>query len=221
MSISSLLCDPNDPNVISPPQPDGMPIKKETSLAATEILVTRTPPPIQGIRNFFPDFEFHPSDESDNEDDIEELPRTSSTDLQAPSPKRRRLNYQTPSDVYTFGLHHDELYMWDFYDHVTCKILSCKNAKGENPWRDDLICRAQSQSVEALKHALFAMTSFHMKLYGVDDPDRMADRGLFHTNLAFQSLIKRMKAGVEFDENDIAAMLVLSFSEVIPFHFRC
>jgi len=165
----------------------------------------------------FREYEFHPSDESDveDEDDVEELPRADledSVDMLIRSPKRRRLNSFVSSDSSVLHLPHDELQMWDFYDKVTCSILSCKNAAGENPWRDDLIGR--SMQSDALKYALFAMTSFHMKRYRPDEEWTMANYGLSHTNSSFQALRKVMNDGLAFDENNIAAMLVLSFSQV-------
>jgi hypothetical protein len=215
MTIQALLCNPA-PDVYTPPQYD---IKADP---ATPILksippVSRTPPPLPGIPSLW-NYEFHESDESNNEEDdqedsqIEEITRnyTENYDL-VRSPKRRRLN-SFSSDVYDLQLPREELRMWDFYDKVTCKILSCTNAAGENPWRDDLIQRAGHSA--PLKHALFAMTSFHMKRYQPDEAWALANTGLSHTNATFQALRSAMCDGSVFDENNIAAMLVLSFSQV-------
>lgn len=219
MSITSILCDPNDPNVYTPPQYDNHAVKQEAvvlPVVEPPPLVTRTPPPLQFLHPFFADIEYHTSDESDNEPDeeeIEEIP-TISTDSDAliRTPKRRRLNSYVPSDAYDLHLPHDELRMWDFYDKVTCKILSCKNASGENPWRDDLIARATASA--PLKHALFALTSFHIKRHQPQDAWAMASYGLNHTNAAFRALHQVMSTSRRFDENNMAAMLVLSFSQV-------
>lgn len=111
----------------------------------------------------------------------------------------------------SYNLH--EIRMWNFYDKFTCQIMSCKNAKGENPWRDDLIPRALHS--EPLKHALFAMTSFHMKQRQSAEGARISMCwGLNHTNAAFRALRTRLNNGLAIDENVIAAMLVLSFSQV-------
>src|ERR1700737_3007074 len=194
MSIQSILCDEEDPNVFTPAQ--------YSNAFKREPLLTRTPSPIKGIMPMYKEIEYHDSDKSsddddDDDDDVEELSRSrpSFSDSITRSSKRRRIDAGPDPNAYSFDLPHDELQMWDFYNHVTCKILSCKNAQGENPWRDDLIIRAQESS--ALKHSLFAMTSFHMKLYGVDDPFKMADRGIHHTNVAIRSLINKMKEAEE------------------------
>ena len=216
MTIQSLLCNPSDPNVYTPPQYD---TKAEPATPILKSLppVSRTPPPLPGIPSLW-NYEFHESDESCNEEEdeedeeIEEITRnyTENYDL-VRSPKRRRLN-SFSSDVYDLHLPREELRMWDFYDKVTCKILSCTNATGENPWRDDLIARACYSA--PLKHALFAMTSFHMKRYQPDEAWALANTGLSHTNATFQALRIAMNDGSVFDENNIAAMLVLSFSQV-------
>ena len=226
MSINSLLCETRDP-IYTPPKTDYISHGTENSFvfdpvpATIEPLVlhTRTPPPLSGIAPLWQEIEYHPSDESADEDDdpeIEEIPHRPSEDVDAliPSPKRRRLSSFVSSDAYNLHmLPHDELNMWNFYDNVTCKILSCKNAVGENPWRDELIGRAQQS--DPLKHALFAMTRFHMKRYQTDDFWAMATLGLNHTNLSFRALREAMNDGKAFaDENNIAAMLVLSFSQV-------
>jgi len=225
MSINSLLCESRDP-IYTPPKTEHISHGTENSFvfdpAPTTIeppvLHTRTPPPLSGIAPLWQEIEYHPSDESADEDDdpeIEEISRRSEdTEALIPSPKRRRLNSLVSSDAYNLHmLPHDELLMWDFYDKVTCKILSCENAVGENPWRDDLISRAQQS--DPLKHALFAMTRFHMKRYQTDDSWTMATHGLNHTNLSFRALREAMNDGKAFaDENNIAAMLVLSFSQV-------
>jgi Fungal specific transcription factor domain len=235
MSITSILCDPNDPNVYTPPQYEHSSNKSEqiaqpvqqTPVPATipvveaTPLVTRTPPPLSFIPVLWKEVELHPSDESDieeDEDDVEELPRESfiESDVIVPSPKRRRLNSHVPSDSYDIHAPYKEMEMWDFYDKVTSRILSCKNAQGENPWRDDLIQRANVS--DPLKHALFAMTSFHMKRYRPDEAWSRSNHGLSYTNAAFRALRQLMADGKAFaDENNIAAMLVLSFSQVRPF----
>jgi hypothetical protein len=232
MSITSILCDPNDPNVYTPPQYERIsprsdqvqqPVGKIPETAPSPIvetvpLVTRTPPPLSFIPVMWKDYEFHPSDESDVEeedDTIEELPRESfvESDALLPSPKRRRLNSYIPSDSYDLHAPYKEMEMWDFYDKVTCKILSCKNAQGENPWRDDLIQRANAS--DPLKYALFAMTSFHMKRYRPNEAWTRSNYGLSYTNAAFRALRQVMHDGKAFaDENNIASMLVLSFSQV-------
>ena len=233
MSITSILCDPNDPNVYTPPQYEHISNRTEqvtqpvetTPISNTVVveappLVTRTPPPLPFIPMLWKDFEYHPSDESDideGEDDVEELARESfvESDALMPSPKRRRLNTHVPSDAYDIHAPYREMEMWDFYDKVTCKILSCKNAQGENPWRDDLIQR--SSVSDPLKHALFAMTSFHMTRYRPDEAWSRSNYGLSYTNAAFRALRQVMNDGKAFaDENNIAAMLVLSFSQVVP-----
>jgi hypothetical protein len=215
MTIQAILCNPRLPDVYTPPQYD---IKPEQATPILKSLppVSRTPPPLPGIPSLW-NYEFHESDESCNEeeeedDQIEEITRnyTENYDL-VRSPKRRRLN-SFSSDVYDLHLPREELRMWDFYDKVTCKILSCTNAEGENPWRDDLISRAGHSA--PLKHALFAMTSFHMKRYQPDEAWALSNTGLSHTNATFQALRSAMCDGSVFDENNIAAMLVLSFSQV-------
>jgi len=224
MDLATMLCDPTIPGVHTPPLYDApwtrdlLKIDAITTSAPPKFVpqVTRTPPPIGVIPPMYREYEFHSSDESEAEEegDVEELPRASfedSNDL-IPNPKRRRLNSYVPSDTSSLHLPLDELRMWDFYDKMTCSILSCKNAVGENPWRDDLIGRAMQS--DALKHALFAMTSFHMKRYSPDEEWAMANYGLNHTNSSFQALRKVMNDGLAFDENNIAAMLVLSFSQV-------
>jgi hypothetical protein len=204
--IESLLCA-SGPGVFTP--------SKYAVLPGVESVpeVTKTPPPLQGIQPMWPDYVLSPSDESGEEEDIEDIPRYEDSEL-IRSPKRRRLNSYVSSDVYNFHLPHEELRMWDFYDKVTCKILSCKNAERENPWRDALIVRAKDS--DPLRHALFAMTRFHMKRYLPQESWQMANLGLSHTNASFQALHKVMNDGLVFDENNIAAMLVLSFSQVIP-----
>lgn len=188
------------------------------------ILVTRTPPPLTALPPLWKEIEFHPSDESDNEDDndavfqdfldIEEIPRHDpESNALIPAPKRRRLNSHVPSDSYDLHLPHLEMEMWDFYDRVTATILSCKNATGENPWRDDLIQRAMVS--DPLKHALFALTSFHMKRYRPQEAWARSNTGLSYTNTAFRGLRQVLTDQKAFvDENNIAAMLVLSFSQV-------
>lgn len=231
MSITSILCDPNDPNVYTPPQYERIsprsdqvqqPVETIPDTAPPSVetvpLVTRTPPPLSFIPVMWKDYEFHPSDESDVEeedDTVEELSRESfiESDALVPSPKRRRLNSYIPSDSYDLHAPYRDMEMWDFYDKVTCKILSCKNAQSENPWRDDLIQRANVS--DPLKHALFAMTSFHMKRYRPHEAWTRSNHGLSYTNAAFRSLRQVMTDGKAFaDENNIAAMLVLSFSQV-------
>jgi hypothetical protein len=175
--------------------------------------VTKQPPLISGLDLFaWPDIQLDPSDESSEEEEIQIIPRYDDTEL-IRSPKRRRLNTGISADVYNFNLPHDEMRMWDFYEKMTVKILSCKNATGENPWRDDLISRAAHS--EPLKHALFAMTRFHMKRHIPGEAWQMATMGLNHTNASFQALHKAMNNGLAFEENNIAAMLVLSFSQVL------
>jgi hypothetical protein len=224
MSIASLLND--TPEMFSSPQQDPLVAKADqvpaglVGISTTPMppapLVTRTPPPLSGPDVFWQEIELHPSDESDvDEDDVEELPRETSDDSNAliPNPKRRRLNSHVPSDAF---LHEplEQLELWDFYDKVTCSILSCKNAQGENPWRDELIGRAKES--EPLKHALFAMTSFHKKRYQPNNAWSMVKYGIGHTNVAFRALRQAMNDGKAFaDESNIAAMLVLSFSQVI------
>jgi hypothetical protein len=228
MSVDFLLND--DPDACNMPKPDSTknesPFNPEAFfnpelpfnaklISPTIPPVTRTPPPIQSIPPMWREIEYHLSDESDLDSDIEEIIRPTSTNTLIRGAKRRRLNDIDP-DVNRVVGDYNELQMYHFYEYTTCPILSCKNASGENPWRDDLIARAAtSPGAVALKHALFAMTSFHMKLYGME-PERNGDRGQFHTNLACQSLIKTMNQGMTFDENNIAALLVLSFSEVSP-----
>jgi hypothetical protein len=217
MAIAALLCDSKDP-IYTPPQYEP---KQEISTPILKPIpppVSRTPPPLPGIPPIFKDIKFHESDESSPEDEdeedeeIEEITRNyASTDLSLRSPKRRRLN-SFSSDVYDLHASREEMRMWDFYDKVTCKILSCKNAVGENPWRDDLISRATHS--EPLKHALFAMTSFHMKRYQPNEDWALWKTGLSHTNATYQTLRKAIVDGATLDENHIAAMLVLSFSEV-------
>jgi hypothetical protein len=185
--------------------------------------VTRTPPPLTALPPLWKEIEFHPSDESDNEeeddaiqdlDEIEEIPRGyRECDALVPATKRRRLNSYVSSDAYELHLPYHELEMWDFYDKITCPILSCKDAPSENPWRDDLIQRAMVS--DPLKHALFAMTSFHMKRYRPHEAWARSNSGLSHTNTAFRALRQVLTNGKAFaDENNIAAMLVLSFSQV-------
>lgn len=227
MSIASLLND--TPEMFASPQHE--PGAAKTGQVQTELvgiipmassypmppapLVTRTPPPLSGPEVFWQEIELHPSDESDvDEVDVEELPREAFNDSNAliPSPKRRRLNSYIPSDTF---LHEplEQLELWDFYDKVTCGILSCKNAQGENPWRDELIAR--SKASEPLKHALFAMTSFHKMQHQPEQEWPMAKYGIGHTNAAFRALRQVMDDGKAFsDESNIAAMLVLSFSQV-------
>jgi hypothetical protein len=229
MSINSLLCESRDP-IYTPPKTEPVIQSNDNSYVFESASFsveappphTRTPPPLSGIPVLWQEIDFHPSDESADEDDdpeIEEIPPRQSSeesDSVIPVPKRRRLNSSSiSSDAYSLHmLPHDELNMWNFYDNITCKILSCTNAVGENPWRDELIGRAQHS--DPLKHALFAMTRFHMKRYQTDDSWTMATHGLNHTNLSFRALREAMNSGRAFaDENNIAAMLVLSFSQVI------
>ena len=263
ISIHSMLCDPTDPNVFTPPEyqaktpqvptpivieaftnpvatssifpapaPTGSPIGTASSIPvqpvvknAMPMLVTRTPPPLTALPPLWKEIEFHPSDESDNEDenaneefeDIEEIRRDTAGESDAlvlPATKRRRLNSHVPSDAYDLHLPYHEMELWDFYDKITCTILSCKNAQGENPWRDDLIQRAMVS--DPLKHALFAMTSFHMKRYRSQEAWTRSNAGLNYTNSAFRALRKVLTDGKAafVDENNIAAMLVLSFSQV-------
>ena len=220
MAIQGLLCYGDD--VFVPPQyynndeTGGSyfnPIPVTASPHQLTSPVTKQPPLISGLDLFaWPDIQLDPSDESSEEEEIQIIPRYDDTEL-IRSPKRRRLNTGISADVYNFNLPHDEMRMWNFYERMTVKILSCKNATGENPWRDDLISRAAHS--EPLKHALFAMTRFHMKRYQTDDSWTMATHGLNHTNLSFRALREAMNDGKAFaDENNIAAMLVLSFSQV-------
>ena len=215
MHLQNILCA-SAPGVLMPPQYE---IEKRDSVMPNledTTPVTNTPPPLPGL-HMWPDIVFNPSDESSDDESVEEILRPENTELLR-SPKRRRLNSGMSFDVYNLHLPHDELRMWDFYDTVTCKILSCKNAAGENPWRDDLIVRARES--DPLKHALFALTRFHMKRHLPDEAWQMANMGLSHTNSSFQALHKAMNEGLVFDENNIAAMLVLSFSQGIP-HIHC
>ena len=231
MSILAMLCDPTDPNVFTPPQYDTK--SENTPIVSSDLppdppktvvitrepvnLVTRTPPPLTTVPPLYKEFEI-PDDSSDEDQDdheIEVIPR-SDADMLVPSSKRRRLNNYVPNDSYDIHiLPQEELRWWDFYDKTTCRILSVKNSQGENPWRDDLIARAQGS--EPLKHALFALSSFHIKRYYPDTNDvwQMANVGIHHTNQAFHALYKVMNDKKAFyDENNIAAMLVLSFSQV-------
>jgi len=223
MSIASLLNEDHD-NAFSfqfgsPPKKDTLNRSEMASTISTQPKsvpqVTRTPPPIPFLHPIYREYEFHDSDESENDDenDIEEIPRPEDSLDLIRSPKRRRLNSYVPSDTASLHLPTDELRMWDFYSKVTSTILSCKNAAGENPWRDDLVARAMES--DALKHALFAMTSFHLKRHMPGEERSMANYGLSHTNSSFRALRKVMNDGLAFDENNIAAMLVLSFSQVI------
>lgn len=213
MHLQNILCA-SAPGVQMPLQYETdkrdsvMPIIEETKP------VTKTPPPVEPLPPMWHEIIFHPSDESGDDEEVEEIPRHEDSELLR-SPKRRRLNSGMSFDVYNLHLPHDELRMWDFYDTVTCKILSCKNAAGENPWRDDLIVRARQS--DPLKHALFALTRFHMKRHLPGEAWQMANLGLNHTNSSFQALHKVMNEGLAFDENNIAAMLVLSFSQGIPY----
>jgi hypothetical protein len=225
MSIASLLNEDNSPHSFFTNTQFGSPPKKETAnkpdvlaipASPRTIPLTRTPPPIPFIHPIYPEYEFHDSDESEKEEeeeDIEDIYSQAEDSLGLiRSPKRRRLNSYIPGDAASLHLPLAESRMWNFYTKVTSTILSCKNADGENPWRDDLVQRAMES--DALKHALFAMTSFHLKRHMPEEEWSMANYGLSHTNLSFQALRKVLNDGVAFDENNIAAMLVLSFSQV-------
>jgi len=238
IDVSSLLCDPNEPGVYTPSQytpshytsassrTDPSPIESsQTSKPVVQRdpdpieLITRTPPPLSGILPLWTEIELHSSDESDNEDanededgDIEEI--SSDSLILSPS-KRRRLSSFVSSDSYDIPLFpHEEMRIWHFYDKITATILSCKN--DANPWRDELIGRAMAS--QPLKESLFALTSFHIKRYQpLDAKDKwaMSRSGLDHTNRAFQALYRVMEdRKAVLDENNIAAMLVLSFSQV-------
>lgn len=215
MDLESILC-PIGPNIVTPIQFLTSKLEPEAILPEVgpqQELVTKTPPPLQGIQPLWKEIQWNASDESSDDEEVEEIIRDENSEL-VRSPKRRRLNSGLSFDVYNFHDPHDEMRMWDFYDTVTCKILSCKNAQGENPWRDDLISRARDS--DPLKHALFALTRFHMKRYVPGESWEMSNLGLSHTNASFQALHKVMNDGLAFDENNIAAMLVLSFSQVTP-----
>jgi hypothetical protein len=225
MTIVNILC-PSGPGVFTPPQYDTR--KPENVMPEAAMLdlkppappqPTRTPPPLPFNPPMWAEIPMNPSDESSSEDETEEIPQYDGFEL-VHSPKRRRLNSSLSHDVYHFGLPPEELRMWDFYTNVTCKILSCKNAAGENPWRDALIGRAVES--DSLKHALFALTRFHMKRHmqdkeqlQQDKASNMSNLGLQHTNASFQALRREINQGLGGGENNIAAMLVLSFSQVL------
>jgi hypothetical protein len=233
MMIENMLC-PSGPGVFTPPQYDTR--KPEIVMPEAVILdlkpptppqPTRTPPPLPFNPPMWAEIPMNPSDESSSDDETEEIPQYDGFEL-VHSPKRRRLNSSLSLDVYHFDFPHEEMRMWDFYTNVTCKILSCKNAAGENPWRDALIGRAVES--DSLKHALFALTRFHMKRHmqdkeqlQQDKASNMSNLGLQHTNASFQALRREINQGLGGGENNIAAMLVLSFSQVLALvvHSKC
>jgi Fungal specific transcription factor domain len=218
MSIASICC-PDDTDVFSPRYNYDITSRKRDRIPDPPVqpmpLVTRTPPPI-AMPIMYNDFEYHTSDESaaENDSDVEELPRSTfqSSEELIRSPKRQKLNHPGHSDSH-LHLPFNEIELWDFYNKVTCPVLSCKDARGENPWRDELITRAMDS--DPLKHALFAMTSFHMKRYRPNEEWSRANAGLGHTNASFLALRKVLSSGQAFDDNNVAAMLVLSFSQVL------